>query len=142
MQTMRHAFAEHDLPDTAGAAGRPLRVLVVEDEELVGLYLELSLRELGHVVVGRVADEGDALLGLARHRPDVVMTDIDLGSGGDGLVIARLARELFDVPAVVVTGMDDGETYLRAEETGAAAFLRKPFGFSQLTAVFDQVRPD
>jgi FixJ family two-component response regulator len=40
---------------------------------------------------------------------------------------------------VVITGHRDGETFLKAEESGALAFLRKPFGLSEVENVFSRL---
>lgn len=118
---------------------RKLRVLIVEDEFMVGLHLESILERLGHDVVGVVADETEAMYILAHERPDLIMTDIHLQDGGDGLRVAREAQEMFGAKAIVITGHRDGETFLRAEETGACAFLRKPFGIAQVQSVFSRL---
>jgi CheY-like chemotaxis protein len=111
------------------------RVLIVEDDAAVALYLEQSLEELGYDVIDVVTTEPEAMLRLTRDRPDLVVTDIRLRHGGDGLKVAKAAHDLFGTPAVVITGASDGETYLRAEASGAVAYLRKPFGMSQLRTI-------
>src|SRR5687768_16822794 len=99
------------------------RILIVEDEFIVGLHLESILERLGHEIVGVVADEGEALHLVATERPDLIVTDIHLARGGDGLRVAREAFEKYGARTVVITGHRDGATYLRAEEAGAQAFL-------------------
>ena len=116
------------------------RILIVEDEFIVGLHLESILERLGHEVVGVVAEEGEALHIVATERPDLIVTDIHLARGGDGLRVAREAHELYGAKTVVITGHRDGGTFLRAEEAGAKAFLRKPFGLSEVENVFAHLR--
>jgi CheY-like chemotaxis protein len=115
------------------------RVLIVEDEFIVGLHLESILERLGHQVVGVVADETEALHLVATERPDLILTDIHLARGGDGLKVARTAQENYGAKTVVITGHRDGETFLKAEESGALAFLRKPFGLSEVETVFSRL---
>ena len=115
------------------------RVLIVEDEFIVGLHLESILERLGHEIIGVVANEDEALYLLEHEHPDLIMTDIHLAGGGDGLRVAREALDHYGARTVVITGHRDGETFLRAEETGAHAFLRKPFGLNQVMTVFSRL---
>ena len=115
------------------------RIVIVEDEFLVGLDLENILRQLGHEVVDLVATEPEAMAVIEAERPDLVITDISLGRGGDGLSVSRQARERFGTRAIVITGSTDGVTYLRAEDTEPLAFIRKPFGLAQIRNVFQQL---
>lgn len=120
--------------------GKPkFRVLIVEDEFIVGLHLESILERLGHEVVGVVADETEALHLVATERPDLIVTDIHLARGGDGLKVAREAQEKYGARSVVITGHRDGQTFLKAEEAGARAFLRKPFGLTEVENVFSHI---
>jgi two-component system, response regulator PdtaR len=123
-----------------GSSGRPKwRVLIVEDEFIVGLHLESILERLGHEVVGVVAEEAEALHLIATEQPDLIVTDIHLARGGDGLKVAREAQEKYGARTVVITGHRDGQTFLQAEEAGARAFLRKPFGLSEVENVFSHI---
>jgi CheY-like chemotaxis protein len=115
------------------------RVLIVEDEFIVGLHLESILERLGHEVVGVVADETEALHLGATEQPDLIVTDIHLARGGDGLKVAREAQEKYGARTVVITGHRDGQTFLKAEEAGARAFLRKPFGLTEVENVFSHI---
>lgn len=122
------------------SSGKPKwRVLIVEDEFIVGLHLESILERLGHEVVGVVADEAEALHLVESERPDLIVTDIHLAGGGDGLKVARAAQESYGARTVVITGHRDGSTFLRAEEAGAQAFLRKPFGLTEVETVFSRL---
>ncbi len=115
------------------------RILIVEDEFIVGLHLESIFERLGHDVVGVVGDEAEALHIVATEPIDIIVTDVHLARGGDGLKVARIAREKYGARTVVITGHRDGETFLKAEESGALAFLRKPFGLNEVENVFSHL---
>src|SRR5665213_2032174 len=86
-----------------------LRVLLVEDENLIALLLEDMLADLGHTVVGPVArlDKG---LEIARHEEfDVAILDINI-NGGETYPIAE-ALAVRDIPFVFSTGY--GKSSLR-----------------------------
>src|SRR5580704_7264876 len=65
------------------------RVLIVEDDTLVGMGLLSQLQKLGHVVVGQASTAAQALQLFRETRPDVVLMDIRL-DGADGIELATL----------------------------------------------------
>ncbi len=71
----------------------PIRVLLVEDELLIGEWVAESLSEQGFAV-HTVTNAADALRYLASTPVDVLFTDINLPGGIDGATLARRAREL------------------------------------------------
>ncbi|MFC5067679.1 response regulator [Flaviflagellibacter deserti] len=119
--------------------GPKMRILIVEDEFIVGLHLESILERLGHDIIGVVADEAEALYLVFSEQPDLIITDIHLAGGGNGLRVAQEAREKYGAQTVVITGHRDGGTFLKAEEAGAMAFLRKPFGLTEVENVFSRL---
>ena len=73
-------------PSTIAGRARGLRVLIVEDESLVSLFLQGVLQDLGHSVSG-VAPSLRTALAIAAGTPsDLAIVDIGLaGDGGDGI---------------------------------------------------------
>ena len=90
------------MADLAGA-----KVLVVEDEFMLALELEQSLRDLGCAVLGPAASAGEALGLLERERPDAATLDVRLRDGRVTPVAERL--EAAGVPFVLVTSCGEGE---------------------------------
>jgi CheY-like chemotaxis protein len=90
-------------PDQVNQA-QPIRVLLVEDEFLIGEMVAESLSQQGFSVFTATSG-ADALLHLASAPVDVLFTDIDLPNGMDGMTLARRARELLpDLPVVYASG--------------------------------------
>ena len=82
---------------------RPLRVLVVEDDLMIGPLLAEVLEDLGHVVVAVVVD-ADAAVAAARDcRPDLMIVDIKLGERSGVAAVKEILSDGF-VPHVFVTG--------------------------------------
>lgn len=110
---------------TTGRA-RP-RVLVVEDEAAVVLELRRRLERLGYAVAG-VTDTGEEAVHLARQfRPDIVLMDITLRGGMDGVEAAGRIREAQALPVVFVTAHTDAQTLRRAGEARPSGYVIKPF---------------
>jgi CheY-like chemotaxis protein len=106
---------------------RPIRILVVDDNQLILRLLALVLEEAGFVPVP--AESGEAALALARaDPPDACIVDQEM-PGMKGADLVRALRwsgvaALASVPVVGVSAYPAAERELRA--AGACAFLRKP----------------
>ncbi|WP_052213936.1 response regulator [Belnapia sp. F-4-1] len=116
-----------------GPAYRRLRILVAEDEALIGLAVEQELEERGHAVT--MASDGQAALELeARLGPfDVVVTDMQMPRmRGDELVQA-LRRRWPGLPVVVMSAnhVPEASAALRALG-GPITILTKPTPFGHL----------
>ena len=89
------------------AAALPKRVLIVEDDAVLGLSLEQALEDAGVRNVEICASTEAALAALRRERPDAIVLDVHLADRDDGWAIAEIVRTLGpDSPRIVFsTGM-------------------------------------
>lgn len=121
-------------PDAAGGGNpglggdAPVTVVIVDDHPVVraGLHALLDARpELD--VVAQASDGVEALAAVAEHRPDVVLCDLRLGEGMDGVAITRALRGGSARPpaVVILTTYDHDADIVRAVEAGAAGYLLK-----------------
>jgi DNA-binding LytR/AlgR family response regulator len=106
---------------------RGVRIVLVEDDALVAVDLAALLTDLGHTVCATCADARSAMLALARHAPDLLLLDIDLGRGADGVRIAQEVNATRPVPIVFISGHTDPATLERVKEVRPAGFIVKPF---------------
>jgi DNA-binding NtrC family response regulator len=103
-------------------------VLLVEDDELIRDILGEALNEAGLDTV-RSPNAETALALMDGDCPRVMVTDINLGAGMDGLALGRAARLRFpELPIVYISGRYAGVSGLRKDER----FLPKPFPASAL----------
>ena len=101
------------------------RVLVVDDDPVVGKSIDRTLSPRGYAVI-TASDGPEALDRLAREDYDVVYTDIMM-PGMDGLeVAARIKASRPWLPVVIVTGYGTEANEAKAKDIGVAGFLRKP----------------
>jgi DNA-binding NarL/FixJ family response regulator len=103
-----------------------IRVVVVDDEQLVRSGLRMILESAGDVeVVGEAADGGAAVEQVRLHRPDAVLMDIRMPAM-DGLAATREITALPDPPKVVMLTTFELDEYVHAAlENGAVGFLLK-----------------
>jgi len=102
------------------------RILIVEDEPLVALEIQETLRDAGFEVLDPV-DSADLLLSSVRtHRPDLVLMDIRLRSFLDGIDAVTRLRFISETPVIYLTAYSTPDVVRRAEGTRPSAFLVKP----------------
>jgi DNA-binding response OmpR family regulator len=115
-----------------------MRVLLIEDDDLVRMMLSETLGSDGIEVDG-LANAEDALILLgAGQVPDVLVTDVDLGPGINGFDLAEIARSRHpDVEVILISGLppEAGGHALRRHER----FFRKPFAPAELAAAIREV---
>jgi DNA-binding NarL/FixJ family response regulator len=104
----------------------PIRVLLVDDDDLVRAGLTMMLAGAPEIDVVGQADDGRAVLAAVdRHHPDVVLMDIRMPHL-DGIAATRLLQTQPKPPAVIVlTTFDADELVIQALQAGAAGFLLK-----------------
>jgi CheY-like chemotaxis protein len=111
-----------------------LGIAIAEDNWFLAEYLCGELAAQGHTIVGR-ARTGEELINLvARERPDLVLVDVRLAHGSDGLAVAKEIQERFDTPAIAATGQ---LTAAEAEAAGLLGIVSKPYTLHALRAVLE-----
>ncbi len=114
-----------------------LKILVVEDRPLTAEDIKYSLEEMGYEVVAVAHSGGAALEHLEKIKPDLVMLDIDLGEGMNGISVGRIIQQSYQVPFIYLTARSDKETLVEAKATGPAAYITKPFKAQDLRAAIE-----
>ena len=114
------------MTETEDRPARVVRVLVVDDQELIRTGLRGILRErFGFEIVGELSSGAGVVDAVARLHPDVVVMDIRM-PGVDGVTATRALDEAPDAPPVLVlTTFEDEEVLAGALRAGAAGFLLK-----------------
>ena len=115
------------------ASQAPIRVLIVEDHEMVAGALQSMLQIEPLIEVVGVAADADHATRLARqHRPDVVITDFQLGSEQAPAWFERFREAAEGCAILVVTGWATERSMLSALDAGANGFLSKEQPMSAL----------
>lgn len=114
-----------------------VRVLIVEDEPLIAEDIASSLRNNDFTVSAVVYDKEDALMELKNNPPDLVILDINLNGGDEGIEIAGIINEKYQLPFVYLTSYSDKSTLLHAKNTQPAGYIVKPFSDAGLYATLE-----
>jgi len=103
-------------------------VLIVDDEQRILRFLNISLKVSGYRVI--TAETGEKALELARlAKPDIVVLDVFL-PGIDGFMVLQKLRTFSEAPVIMISARDSlGPAAL---DQGATDFLAKPFKPEQL----------
>jgi response regulator NasT len=121
------------MSDARASGVERLRILIVEDEALVGIGLKEQLSRLGHEVIGQAASAAEGLQKFRDLAPDILLLDVHL-DGGDGIELARECQKIRRVPMVVISAYTDPELIRRAADAGVFGYLMKPVEQGQLAA--------
>ncbi len=113
------------------------RIMIVEDESLVGLDLQHKLNDMGYRVTSVYAEAQMALDKIAAEPPDLILMDIQLRGEMDGIDAAREISLRHGLPVLFLTAFADSETLARASEVGAYGYMVKPFSISELRAMVE-----
>jgi CheY-like chemotaxis protein len=101
------------------------RVLIIEDEPIIAMDLRMLVQDCGHTVIGVAATEAEAVRLAAEGDARLILADINLGRGGNGIRAVQEILTRVDVPVIFVTAYP--EDLLTAEGIEPAFVMRKPF---------------
>ena len=110
-----------------------MRILLVEDDPSLGLFLERGLKLQGHDM--HLAADGESGLRRAIEEPfDLMVLDLSLPRKDGIQVLEELREYRLDLSILILTGRNSVTDRVRCLDLGADDYLQKPFSFSELTA--------
>lgn len=117
-----------------------MRALIVDDNASMRAMLTALLGSRGYEVVAALEDGSQVMETIRDRSPDIVCLDYQM-PGRDGLDILHEINETApQIDVLFMTASDDESLEQKAADAGAAGFLRKPFGQSQVLDELEQVR--
>lgn len=115
------------------------RIVLAEDEAIVGIEIKNSLQRLGFARTDLVAT-GEAVLDqMEEEQPDLILMDINLDGDLDGIEATNKILSDHDVPIVFVTAYSSDEVIDRIRNTEALGYVVKPISDSDLETILDTV---
>ncbi|MBX2817927.1 MAG: response regulator transcription factor [Saprospiraceae bacterium] len=113
-------------------SGTDIRVLVVEDEPLIAEDIRETLDNIDFSISAVVYDSAGALEELSSNTPDIALLDVNLDSEMDGIQIAEIINEKYNIPFIYLTSYADRDTVDRAKKTHPMGYIVKPFDENDL----------
>jgi YesN/AraC family two-component response regulator len=114
---------------------KKLKILVVEDEILIGLHLKQELARIGYEIIGPVASGKEAIAKVKTENPDVVLMDIRLIGNMDGIEAAQEISLFSSAEIIFMTGYQDSALKERAVMLNPLDYLSKPIEVSRINAI-------
>ncbi|MTI33594.1 LytR/AlgR family response regulator transcription factor [Xanthovirga aplysinae] len=113
------------------------RILIVEDELLIGKDIAIRLEKMGYEVFPVAPDASEALKRLKTGEVDICLLDINLGQGMDGISLAHQINQCYRLPFIFVSSHSDQITVERAKDSRPSAYILKPFDDKELQIAID-----
>ncbi len=104
-----------------------ISILIVEDELIIAKGIEKRLKALGYAVTDMVSSGEEAVERALETLPELVLMDINLPGGMDGVTAAEKIRSLADIPVIFLTAYTDSDTLERAKISEPFGYIIKPF---------------
>ena len=114
------------------APGIKSKILIVEDDELVALFVQLKVEMFGYQSLGFTASGEEAIALVEKLKPDLVLMDIRLAGEMDGIDAAHVIHQQFSLPVVFITSNVSADVLERANSVEAFGYLAKPFTDQEL----------
>ena len=117
-----------------------LKIIIVEDEYPIALDTEMKLTSRGFSVLGIANSFASLMEIIGEDLPDIILMDINLGDGGNGIEIARKLKKIVSVPIVFLSAYSDPELVKSALETEPFGYLVKPYKIENLVITIQLAR--
>ena len=114
-----------------------IKILLVEDEQIVAKFIEKQLIGAGYRVLASITKGDEALENVRNLKPDVVLMDIKLVGGMDGIEAADLIRKNYQTPVIFLSSLTDDESFQRAKMAEPFGYLVKPIDIKEFKRVVD-----
>ena len=115
----------------------PIKILIVEDQLIIAAELSNALKNFNYEVVG-IANTTAKAISLTKEKlPDLVLMDIMLKDGDDGIETALKLKTIADLPIIFITAYSDKSTIERVKSVGPAGYLIKPFNHNELYSAIE-----
>ena len=138
MQVSLGMLTSSDFARPLGSSTRrmgPVRLLIVEDEAIIRRDIRQQLEILGYQVVGEASAGLESLQLTQQLQPDLVLMDIGLGAGMDGITAAQTIRDTHALPVVFLSAFAADDILDRAMLAEPYGYILKPFTERELHTV-------
>ncbi|MBL4716388.1 MAG: two-component system response regulator [Bacteroidetes bacterium] len=106
----------------------PKNILIIEDEVFISMMLEDTVEKFGYKVLDklRYGEEVMEKIDGYKNKPDLICSDIYLAGEINGIEVAKLVKEKYDIPIIFMSAFSDEETIKEAKEVDYYDYMFKP----------------
>ncbi|MGZ7049763.1 MAG: response regulator [Methanobacterium sp.] len=115
-----------------------IKILVVEDENLIALDLGYTLEELGFKFIGAACEGKEAIKKAKELKPDIILMDIKLNGEMDGIETAEEINSLLGIPIIYLSANNDSDTRKKIKSTNNFGLLSKPVDNLELKSTIEE----
>lgn len=116
------------------------QILIVEDEAIIGMALAADLEDMGFEVQDVVSTGKEALKVMQENPADLLILDLKLGNGLDGIETLSKIRELADPMVIIISGNSEIITISQVKKMNIDGFLVKPVNVTELRELLDTIQ--
>ena len=130
-------------------AGRPLRLLLVDDNPLEALLVENAVQDCEGIEIVHIARDGEEAIDCLRRMgqngndllPDLILLDLHMPrkSGFEVLKDIKKNARLMSLPVIFLTSSDSADDIVRSYADGASTFFTKPPTFEELECLLNDL---
>ncbi len=110
------------------------KVLIVEDDPIVGMHIQSVLRKANYEILGLLTTGLEAIDFVKSETPGIILMDVMLEGFYDGIETSIEINKIKNIPVIYLTGLNDSSTINRAKITFPYSFMSKPFAEMELLA--------
>ncbi|MBM9603776.1 response regulator [Desulfopila inferna] len=117
---------------------QPIRIMVVEDEILVGIMIAKKLRAFGYDVRDVITSGEEAIDQAGYDQPQVILMDVTLSGSINGLQAARQIKVKYNIPIILFSGYNKEDLAKEAEKIEPVAIVSKMGSIAELQAAIEK----
>ena len=116
-------------------------ILIVEDDLIIAEDIKTTIEKLGHNVIDIVVRADNAIEILNSHKVDLILLDITIKGGLNGIDLAEIVNQQFNIPFIYLTSHADPKTVTKAIKTAPQGYVVKPQKVLVLIASINDIPP-
>ena len=113
------------------------KILVVEDEIIIAMDIRQRLESLGYQVVGPASCGAEALELAESENLNLVLMDIMLAGGMDGITLAKEIKRRHNIPVIFMSAYSDEKTLQRSKDVDPYGYIIKPYSSRELRVIIE-----
>lgn len=109
-----------------------MKILIVEDEEIIALELASRVKKLGYYVCDTVTNAANAIDVVNEYSPDIILMDIIIEGDINGIELAHMINQIKKTPIIYCTAFNDKRVIALAKKTLPYGYITKPINGNDL----------